>query len=201
MGAVFGIRSGTEQVPYKVIESRGNFEIRSYGKRVVIETLLNNSDNLTESQGFRTLASYIFGKNDDHKRFDMTAPVEVRPNDHCATAENGAELKNQLLSGGMVMRFTLPHKVLSEQELPKPLDQRVNVTEVVPQLYAVVRFSGTWSEEVFQERAKELLDELSEMKNYQQAGAVVSWRFDPPWTLSCFRRNEVAVPVETSNRI
>jgi len=201
MGSIIGIRSGTEEVPYKVIQSQGSFEIRQYFDRIVIETLMHSSDKMTESNGFRTLAAYIFGTNEEHQKIAMTSPVEVRPNEHCSPGQP-TPAESLLKGSGMIMRFTLPHD-LQEKDVPKPRSHNVNVAKVGAQQFAAVRFSGMWTEEAFQEHSKILLAELQKTQ-YRAIGPVLSLRYDPPWTISCFRRNEVAVEVmnigEDSNR-
>ena len=193
MGSIFGIRSGTEEVPYDVLESKDNFEVRQYGDRIILETLMPHSNDLSDSTGFRTLAAYIFGRNETKEKFAMTAPVEVRPNEQCA-AEH--QLSDALLKqgSGMIMRFTLPHDV-KEESLPKPLDRNLNITKIGPETFATIRFSGLWTETSFEEHANVLL-QLVDKSDYMAIGPAVSLRYDPPWTISCFRRNEVAIPVE-----
>jgi hypothetical protein len=198
MGSIIGIRKGTEEVPYTIIENFSNFEVRQYGNRLVIETLMRNSDDLSESNGFGTLASFIFGKNNKHEKIAMTAPVEVRPNEHCMNEPNEkqASLLKSVGSGGMIMRFTLPHD-LKEEDIPKPLNKNVNVTKAEPEMFATLKFSGGWSEASFKEHSELLLQELAKHSKYFATGPVISMRYDPPWTISCFRRNEVAVRVDT----
>ena len=193
MGSFFGLYSKTEEVPYSVVETVHNLEIRQYQNRLVIETLVRSS-RLTETEGFHTLASFIFGKNKEHKKIAMTSPVEVRENDRCAAGSGpGDALLGKLGSSGMIMRFNLPQD-LKEDEIPTPLDVNINISKADVQLIAVVRFTGAWDESAFQERAQGLLADL-QTTMYRQIGPISSFRYDPPWTLTCFRRNEIAVPV------
>jgi hypothetical protein len=194
MGSIIGIRSGTEEVPYEVVQADGDFEIRQYGERVVIETLIRNSQDLGEQRGFSTLASFIFGQNDSRKKIAMTSPVEVRPNDQGRYDLNNAQESLLKPNGGMIMRFTLPHG-MKLTDVPRPVSSNVGVTTAAPQRFAAVRFSGSWSEAAFEHHAKSLLETLEAKTNHKAIGPVVSMRYDPPWTISCFRRNEVAVEV------
>jgi hypothetical protein len=198
MGSIIGIRSGTEEVPYEVLQSDGPFEIRQYGDRIVIETFMKNTNRHAESSAFRTLAAFIFGANSKHEKIAMTSPVEERPNDRCRANEQGEPtetlLDKQGGATGWIMRFTLPHD-LKIEDVPKPLDhQNVNLSRVQSQVIATLRFSGSWSESAFEDYGRSLESELQKTK-YRTIGPIAHLKYDPPWTITCFRRNEVAFPV------
>lgn len=190
-----GKASGTPEVPYQVVFSTpSGVEVRSYGARVVAETLMRTKDPLTEGSGFRALAGYIFGGNDEKQQYAMTAPVETHAT-MCGDGANGGPVSQSLLSNEAVMRFTLPHNV-SIDSIAKPNDKQVTVTKVNPQLFAVLRFSGGIQEGIFNAKAEELRDEIVQHMKYKIVNEIpISWRYNPPWTLSCFRRNEVAYEV------
>jgi effector-binding domain-containing protein len=83
---------------------------------------------------------------------------------------------------------------------PSPLDNRVKIEEVPSRLVAVLRFSGSWSEDHFEEKTKELLQELTNAKIVTM-GPVFSMLYNPPFTPSFLRRNEVAIEVSNGNRL
>jgi hypothetical protein len=63
---------------------------------------------------------------------------------------------------------------------------------------AVLRFSGSWSEAHFEEKNKELLQELANAK-VKTKGSIFTMLYNPPFTPSFLRRNEVAIEVESEN--
>jgi hypothetical protein len=77
---------------------------------------------------------------------------------------------------------------------PEPLDNRVKIIEVPERVVAALRFSGRWSDAVFEKKTDELLRELKKagVKTTDQA---FSMRYNGPFTPWFMRRNEVAVPV------
>ncbi len=67
-----------EQHPYIVLESFEEFEIRQYAPALFSSVIMNaDSYENTASSGFRVLAGYIFGGNEENKRIAMTTPVRM----------------------------------------------------------------------------------------------------------------------------
>ena len=66
---------------------------------------------------------------------------------------------------------------------------------VPAETWAVLRFTGVGSVRAVDARRAELLAGLDD-SGWTARGEVVSWFYDPPWTLPALRRNEVAVRVE-----
>jgi hypothetical protein len=62
-------------------------------------------------------------------------------------------------------------------------------------LMAAVRYSGTWSEEGFEEN-KALLEDYIQKPGLTNAGEPVWARYDPPFMPWILRRNEVLIPIE-----
>ncbi len=75
------------------------------------------------------------------------------------------------------------------------LDDRVKISEVPDRLVATLRFSGRWTNSLFEKKTKELLDELRKAR-IKTRGNVFSMLYNAPFTPSFMRRNEVAVEVE-----
>ena len=73
--SVFGVRSGTEEPHYSVVERLDGVEIRHYAARVAAETTVPGDATAARGEGFRRLAGYIFGGNRGRTRIEMTAPV------------------------------------------------------------------------------------------------------------------------------
>ncbi len=106
----------------------------------------------------------------------MTAPVET----HMADSD-------------MVMAFMMPSEY-SMESLPEPTDPRVVLKKMPGRSLAAVRFSGSWSEERFQEHT-EMLREWLGKRRYRGSGMPTVARYDPPWTPWFMGRNEILVEV------
>ena len=81
LGAVLWgpIVSNVEQPKYRVIASEKNIEIREYPPVIVAETEVAGERDKAISEGFRTIADYIFGNNLSSQKVAMTAPVTQQP--------------------------------------------------------------------------------------------------------------------------
>ena len=94
--------------PYKVIKNLQEAEIRFYPP-AVMATVISAANSYKEvgNKGFRQLANYIFGGNQDNKKIAMTAPVHM-----------------QLSDKGSSMSFVMPPEI-PMQQLPKPNQQNI----------------------------------------------------------------------------
>ena len=184
--SVVGIRSGTEEPAFTVLDRAGPVEIREYGARVAAETAVDQAEQPARSEGFSRLAGYIFGRNAGSSKIAMTAPVAQQPGQTLAMTAPVAQ-------DGSVIRFFLPASV-TVASAPRPLDERVRITEVPPEVVAVLRFSGSTGPDAVAARKAELMGALPGTA-WAPAGIPFAWFYDPPWTLPPLRRNEVAVLV------
>ena len=60
---------------YKLVKKYKNFEIREYDKMIIAHTKIKRTFRESTSTGFRRIATYIFGGNDQSMEIAMTAPV------------------------------------------------------------------------------------------------------------------------------
>ena len=95
------------------------------------------------------------------------------------------------------MAFVLPAK-LNAAAAPKPADGAVTVRELPGGRFAVLRFSGGRSAERESETLARLPTWLAAHGLKTSATPVYGY-FDPPWTPSSLRRNEVMLRVEAGN--
>jgi hypothetical protein len=182
--SVVGVRAGTEEPKFELIERIGDLQIRRYGERIAAETEVTGADEQGRSTGFRRLAGYIFGGNvkpgaaaDESESIAMTAPV--------AQAAVGEERWR--------IQFFMPSRY-KLADLPSPRDGAVHLRIAPAETYAVLVFSGSPDAGAMKTKQRELLRELVGT-NWRASGEPVNWFYDPPWTLPPLRRNEVAVPV------
>lgn len=192
--SVFGIRSGTEQAPYQVVERLSEtVEIRRYPPLVVAETALPaKSGGGDRSAAFRRLFDYISGANQQRQKVDMTAPVE--------TARRSEKIEMtvpvETAAAGDApssMRFVLPAQYTLETA-PVPTNAQVQVREVPERLLAVLRYSGSTGTDNVAEKRR-TLERALERSRWRIVGDPSAMFYDPPWTLPFLRRNEVAFPV------
>ncbi len=178
--SVVGVRSGTEEPRYDLVQRLGSIEIRRYESRLAAETAVNAGELAARSDGFRRLANYIFGGNAGRQRIAMTAPV--------AQSGGGPEAP-----ASWTIRFFLPHG-LSAADAPKPAAPAVRIVALPAETIAVWRFSGLPTAQAVHAAQRELLAALASTA-WRPVGAPAAWFYDPPWTIPFLRRNEVVVAV------
>ena len=189
--SVVGIRAGTEEPHYDVVERVGDAELRAYAPRLAAETVVSGSAEAARGEGFRRLAGYIFGGNAGGSRIAMTAPVAQADAGAGQRIEMTAPVAQAPAGAGWSIRFYLPADLA---EPPAPRDARVHIVTIPGETVAVLRFSGVASDGAIAAQRARLLELLSPSA-WAPSGLPVTWFYDPPWTLPPFRRNEVAVPV------
>lgn len=193
--SVFGVRSGTEQSAYEVVETLGDtVEVRRYAPRVAAEAVIEADDpGAARNDAFGLLFDYISGANRGDAEISMTTPVavQVEPQKIAMTVpvETRATGDDRI-----AMRFFLPASYTLETA-PAPTSPRVELVAVPLETEAVLRFSGSRSASAVRAREAELMATL-ERSGWEASGPPSALFYDPPWTLPFFRRNEVAVPVE-----
>lgn len=190
---LFGVRSGYEQPPYKIVDTVGRVEIRSYGPRLVAQTVVEADDEMSaRNAAFRILAAYIFGDNVAKDDIAMTTPVAVEPQatkiDMTTPVETSPVDDNRY-----AMRFFLPSS-LTLETAPAPTDPRVQLAVVPENTLAVLGFSGSRRPSAVAARSEALLGLLADMK-WRPVGRPFTLFYDPPWTIWFLRRNEVVVSV------
>ena len=163
----------TEEPQYTVLRTFGKTELRQYAPYVVAEVVLKVSAQEAGGQAFPILAGYIFGKNKGQKKFEMTAPVT----------------QSAAADGGTLVQFVLPKGVTLESA-PEPLDPRVRLRLVPATQWAVIRYSGRWSQENDDEHLGLLRATLAQ-EGVATQGEPVLARYNAPFTPWFLRRNEI----------
>lgn len=195
MWTVFGLatgRYGVENAAYTVIRrvrassTGAAFEVRDCHAHIVAETRVSSGDmEAAGSLGFRSVARYIFGGNDNGTSIAMTSPVQLQP-----------------AAGQHVVSFVLPARS-SLETLPRPSDPRVTLRAVPRSLWAVraLPMRGLFSRRLDSQRfavaAAALQHDVAAagLRAAQQDGAPLMRQlsYDPPWTPFFVARNEVAL--------
>ncbi|MDD5001280.1 heme-binding protein [Rhodoferax sp.] len=181
----------TEEPKFEVIAQFEHIELRRYPALLVAETWVDGDMDAASGKGFRAIADFIFGNNTapgasagkTSEKIAMTAPVGIEPE---AKLQDANRWRVQFV---MPSRYTL-------QTLPKPNNSAVQVHEVPAKTWAVLRYSGFNTEAGIRKRTDELQTWLA-AQNITPIGRPQLARYNPPWTLPMFRRNEVMLEIET----
>jgi len=180
-----------EEPDYQVIRQLEAVELRRYAPYVVAEVVMQASAEEAGNQAFPILAGYIFGKNKGAKKFEMTAPVTQAAEP--VRLEMTAPVAQSAVAGGMRVQFVLPKEVTLESA-PEPTDPRVQLRQVPAADWAVIRYSGFWSQANYDEHLERLRAALASA-GVQAEGEPVFARYNAPFTPWFLRRNEIWLAV------
>jgi len=169
-------KTGQIEMPqYTVLKTYGEVEIRQYPKMVVAKTtMLDTAMDKNMSNGFRTIAGYIFGGNDSNQKIAMTAPVVMTMGDTAT------------------MYFVMP-KQYKKDQLPQPTSSRVKILEEGEKVLAVITYGGFSSAEKIETFRQKLATILTQQQ-IKTMGPYLYMGYNAPWDL-INRRNEVAIEV------
>ena len=171
--------SDIETPKYKVLKKYPRFELRQYESMMLATTNLGvASFDEKSSEGFRTIASYIFGKNKSNEKIAMTAPV-IYHADSIST-----------------LSFVVPRSK-TQESMPVPIDQNLTFVVQAPKLLAVLDFGGFINNEKLAARMAELKKAVLK-EGFQIKGKGYFFGYNPPWQL-IGRKNEVAFELESVN--
>jgi effector-binding domain-containing protein len=191
----FNPAMATEEPEFKLILEEGEFQIREYEPKIIAQVEIDGDFEEASSKGFKLLADYIFGNNileGDSQKISMTAPVEMSP-----LAENllmTSSIMDDDINNKWTINFVMP-KEYTIDTLPKPNNSEVKIIKVPSEKYAVIVFSGLVRESSYAEKS-ELLSNYIKANNFMPQGTIKIARYNPPWTLPFFRRNELMVKID-----
>ncbi len=185
-----GLVMAVEQPAYQVELDAKPFQIRLYAPSIVASIQVAGTRGDAVSSGFRSLADYIFGKNQKKSKIAMTAPVTQTPGEKIAMT---APVSQSPSEKGWEVRFTMPAGETMES-LPVPEDRRVELSDVPSRRMAVIVFSGFWSDANFQSHAGELMTFVKQ-RGLTPISAPIYAYYNPPWMPWFMRTNEVQVQI------
>lgn len=180
-----------DEPPFVVLQDHKEFEVRSYGQRLVAEVEVTGDKRQAVNKGFRKLAAYIFGNNVSREKIKMTTPVTQKLSQKIEMTAPVAAVKD---GKNWKIQFFMPEK-FSLETIPEPLDKSINLRVLESEQYAAIRFSGRWSEKKF-EKYRNKLEGLIAEHQYERKGGALSAYYNPPWTPPFLRRNEVMIPIK-----
>jgi len=168
---------GTELQSYQRLKRDKDFDIRYYPE-ATMATITSGANSYKElgNTGFRKLAGYIFGGNDQKQQIAMTAPVHMEMTDSVSS-----------------MSFVMPSNY-DKESLPKPNNAEVAIKTVPAEHVGVLRFGGFASDRKIRRHAEKLRNAL-EAQSIPYSGNFRYLGYNPPFQLFG-RKNEIMVRVE-----
>jgi len=166
----------TEEQKYTVVYKDKEFEIRFY-PAAIFASITSDAKSYKElaNPGFRMLAGYIFGGNENDTKISMTTPVHMDISDSSST-----------------MSFVMPSSY-DERSLPKPNDPNVKIVRTADEYVAAIQFGGFASDKDIQFYSGKL-QKLLETKSITSYGHYRFLGYNPPFQV-IGRRNEIIVSV------
>lgn len=177
-------RAGYETAPYRVLDADGPFQLRDYPAMQWVETPTGAGDGDSDGS-FGRLFRFITGGNQSGRKIAMTTPVYMTETPGTGEAPR------------RVMAFVMP-KDMAAEAVPAPSDPAVRKRETAAGRFAVLRFRGGRSAEREAEVLGRLRDWMASKGHPAAETPPIYGYFDPPWTPTVFRRNEVMVRVATT---
>lgn len=169
----------TETQKYKTVYKKGNFEIRYYPEAILASVTMEGTYDNSRNSGFRILAGYIFGANQENEKIAMTSPVRMSNNE----ANN-------------TMSFVLPSK-MEFDKLPTPTSDKILLHQSKPVYAAVVQYGGYTNNREIDKKKAELIESLQTLNvdfnnNFEYLG------YNAPFDM-INRKNEVLVELPNFN--
>lgn len=193
-----------EEPKYEVVTVDGQFEIRHYPPILIAETIVEGEMDAASSKGFRLIADFIFGNNqlpdsDKKSKIAMTAPVTVEPQSSKiamtapVTVEPQTAQTNMKAAKTWRINFVMPSQY-TLATIPKPKNNAVSLREIPSKYFIVHKYSGFNTLSKVQTKTDEAI-EWAAKRSYKIIGSPQLSRYDPPWTLPMFKRNEIMIEI------
>lgn len=174
---LFGLRLEEEPRFYVVLKDH-HIQIRKYRPFLMAQVIVKGPFEKAVLVGFLRLHRFLSGENSTQERMPMTMPV--------------FESKGEGDASTWVVSFIMPHQY-TFASLPQPLDSHIKIKKVPASLVATLRFSGTLTEVLVDEKSLELSQWLDHQDDYVPASKVQLAQYDAPYVIPYFKRNEVHI--------
>ena len=187
----------TEEQKYTVERKFPKFEVRRYEACVFADVTVSANFQAAGSIAFRSLIGYISGSNQPNKKISMTSPViqESKSKDSATKIAMTSPVIQESSNELQIVSFVMPAGMTLD-DLPLPTNSQVTLRQMPEQLIAVTRFTGRWTETGYDRQLAQLRQQLDQ-NGMTEIGPPRYARFDPPWTPTFLRRNEIQIPIAT----
>lgn len=193
-----------EEPKYQVLLKNDEFEIRQYAPMLIAEVSVVGDMDQASSQGFRLIADYIFGNNkvigkSESEKISMTTPVTIEPLSSKIEMTSPVTIApletalNMQTSREWRVNFVMPSQY-NLGNIPKPNNPQVTLREIPEKFFVVYNYSGFNTQSRVQNKSEKTIAWIKEL-GLKPIGAPQLSRYDPPWTLPMFRRNEIMVEI------
>ena len=176
MGITYFTETTIEKPAYTVVEKKSGYEIREYDAFLVASTKTQGDFDQSRSQGFRTLAGYIFGGNKSAEKIKMTAPVIQRKSQDDQT-----------------LAFVVPKKYTLDT-LPEANDPRIQFEVIEAKRLAALSFGGFANEEDVKSKDQLLLSQLK-ADGYTPTGNSIYASYNSPCAFPLMKRHEILIEI------
>jgi hypothetical protein len=170
-------RAGYQSAGYTVHSTSGPFELREYETLALVSAPMPSLNDRSMDRGFNQLFKYITGNNMSKSKIAMTTPVLIN--------------RDQEGDQPPSMSFVLPREIATTKA-PLPADDSVTLNTMTAGTFASFRFKGNRTRESEQAAVKQLRSWIDQ-QSLKEAGPPQFAYYDPPWTPSFLRRNEVLI--------
>lgn len=204
LAGIFGMKlaMAIEEPHYEVSISEAPFELRHYSPMLIAQTIVEGDMDAASNKGFRLIADFIFGNNlavnsEQAAKIAMTAPVTVEPQSSkiamTAPVTVEPQIENMAQAQQWRIQFVMPNQY-TLATIPKPNNSAVTLYELPSKYFVVYRYSGFNTVARVQQKTEETLA-WAKQHSLKVMGTPQLSRYDPPWTLPMFRRNEIMIEV------
>ena len=176
MGITYFTETTIEKPAYTVVDKKSGYEIRQYDSFLVASTKTQGDFEQSRSQGFRTLAGYIFGGNKSAEKIKMTAPVIQRKSQDDQT-----------------LAFVVPKKYTIDT-LPETNDPRIQFEVIEAKRLAALSFWGFANEEDVKSKDQLLLSQLK-ADGYTPTGNSIYASYNSPYAFPLMKRHEILIEI------
>ena len=193
-----------EEPKYRVMLTNDGFEIRQYEPMLIAEVTVDGDMDQASNKGFRLIADYIFGNNQavgksENAQISMTAPVTIEPVSKKiemtapVTISPSEDDLNFTNSGQWRVNFVMPSQY-KLSTIPKPNNPQVILKEIPEKYFVVYKYSGFNTQSKVLDNSNKTIAWMKQ-QDLKAISAPQLSRYDPPWTLPIFRRNEIMVEI------
>jgi len=185
----------TEEQKYTVERKFPKFEVRRYEACVFADVAVQADFQSAGSMAFRSLIGYISGSNEPNKKIAMTSPViqESKSANSATKIAMTSPVIQESSNNLQIVSFVMPAGMTID-DMPLPTNSKVSLRQMPEQLVAVSKFTGRWTESAYERQLAQLRQQLDQ-DDMTEIGPPRYARFDPPWTPSFLRRNEIQIPI------
>jgi effector-binding domain-containing protein len=183
-----------EEAKYEVLKKQDRFEIRHYEPLVLAELIVEGDIKQAGSKAFSRLFRYISGENRSRDKIEMTATVSQERRGE--KIKMTAPVSLQPAGERWAVSFMMPASY-TLQTLPEPEDSDITLRQVPARRMAAVRYSGFWSKKNYL-RYKKALELWIQREGLTILGDPIWARYNAPFTLWFLRRNEILIPVDST---